>query len=96
MHLRHLQLVDDKSVACCQEAYCKLIVSTCYSVIHKLAACCNKCANDNFDFNKIDNFVASCKIDKVNNFQQVCDVFQLCILAYSNLFECKCCAILIL
>ena len=64
-----------------------LIVSTCYSVIHKLATCCNKFANDNFDSNKIDKFVAS-------NFQQVCYGFQLCILAYLNLFECKCCAIL--
>ena len=55
------QLVDDMSVASCQQTCCMLIVKL---VIHRLAASCNKSAKDiltNFlQLDEIDKFVAAC------------------------------------
>ena len=38
------QLVDDKSVASCQQACCKLIIST--GLVQFVSTSCNKSAND--------------------------------------------------
>ena len=42
------QLVEDKSVASCQQICCKLIVQTCYphGLLQVVATSCNKSVND--------------------------------------------------
>ena len=71
MHSHHLrQLVDDKTVASCQQTCCKLIVKTCYpqaccklfqQVVTSLEMTnCNKPDTNLLQLDEIDKFVATC------------------------------------
>ena len=79
------QLVEDKSIASCQQTCWKLIVKTCYpqaccKLFQQVVTSLQLILTDLLQPDEIDKFVATCRQtatspDKIDNLQQVCGVF---------------------
>ena len=98
------QLVDDKSVASCQQTCCKMIVKTCYpqaccKLFQQVVTSLQMTSCNKPDFYKLPatlmkltsllQFVDKLQqVGKIDNLQQVCDVFWLCTVQYCIVLYC--------